>query len=73
MQPVGAHGGQVMYVWCFCFRGELDFLDCVDIGMCVVNKHIELLEFVFNSVYVDLMYNDISLTLTAGYVCLCGV
>ena len=37
--------------------------------MCVVNKHFELLEFVFNSVYVDLN----SLTFTAGSVCLCGV
>ena len=36
--------------------------------MCVVNK-----QFVFNSVYVDLKYNEISLTFTAGYVCLCGV
>ena len=27
-----------------------------------VNKHFELLEFVFDSVYVDLQYNDISLT-----------
>ena len=42
--------------------------------MCVVNKQFELLEFVFNSVYVDLKYNDISLTCTAGSVwCLCGV
>ena len=38
--------------------------------MCVVNKHFELFEFVFNSVYVDLKYNDeISLTFTAGSVC----
>ena len=41
--------------------------------MCVVNKHFKLLEFVFNSVYVDLKYNEIYLTFTAGYVCLCGV
>ena len=27
------------------------------ICMCAVNKHCELLEFVFNSVYVDLKYN----------------
>ena len=46
----------------FCFRGELGFLDCVDICMYDVNKHIELLEFVFDYVYVDLQYNDISLT-----------
>ena len=35
---------------CFSFRGELGFLDFDDICMCVVNKHFELLEFVFNSV-----------------------
>ena len=62
-QPIGAHCG------CFCFRGELDFLDCDDICMCVVNKHFGLLEFVFNSLYVDLKYNEISLTLLLG---LCG-
>ena len=35
----------------------------------------ELLEFVFDSVYVDLQYNEISLTFTAGPVllgCVCG-
>ena len=41
--------------------------------MCVVNKQFELLEFVFDSVYVDLLYDKIYLTFTAGYVCLCGV
>ena len=41
--------------------------------MCVVNKQFELLEFVFESVYVDLQYDEISLTFTAGSVCLCGV
>ena len=29
--------------------------------MCVVNKQFELLEFVFDSVYVDLKYDEISL------------
>ena len=38
--------------------------------MCVVNKQFELLEFVSESVYVDL---QISLSFTAGSVCLCGV
>ena len=56
MQPVSAHGGEVMYFWCFGFRGELDFVDCDDICTCVVNEHLELLEFVFNSVYVGLKY-----------------
>ena len=73
MQPVGAHGGEVMYFGCFCFRCELGFLDCGDICMCVENNHYVHLEFIFNFVYVDLKYNAISLTFTAGYVCLCGV
>ena len=71
MQPNGAHGG--MYLRRFCFRDELGFLNCDDICMCVVNKHFELLEFVFNSVYVDLKCNEISLTFTAGSVCVCVV
>ena len=41
--------------------------------MCVVNKPFELFEFVFDSVYVDLLYDEIFLTFTAGSVCLCGV
>ena len=47
--------------------------NCDYICMCVVNKQFELLEFVFDSVYVDLQYDEISLTFTAGSVCLCGV
>ena len=27
-----------MYSWCFGFRGELGFLNCDDVCMCVVNK-----------------------------------
>ena len=38
-----------------------------------MNKHFELLEFVFDLVYVDLQYDEISLNFTAGSVCLCGV
>ena len=45
VQTIGAHGGAVMYVRCFCFRDERGFLDRDDICMCVVNKHFELLEF----------------------------
>ena len=41
--------------------------------MCVVNKQFELLEFVFDSVYVDLQYEEISLTFTTGSVSLCCV
>ena len=54
---------------CVCFRNELGILNCV------VNKQFELLEFVFDSVYVDLQYDEISLTFTAGSVslyCICS-
>ena len=44
-------------------------MDCDDIFMCVMNKHFELLKFVFYSVYVNLKYDEISLTFTAGSVC----
>ena len=33
----GAHCCKVMYFWCFGFRGELGFLNCDDVCMCVVN------------------------------------
>ena len=36
--------------------------------MCVVNKQFELLEFVSESVYVDLQYDEISVTFTAESV-----
>ena len=36
-----------------------------------MNKQFELFEFVSESVYVDLQYDEISLTF--GSVCLCGV
>ena len=73
VQPIVAHCCEVMYFGCFGFRGELGFLNCDDVCMCVVNKQFELLEFVSESVYVDLQYDEISLTFTAGSVCLCGV
>ena len=41
VQPIGTHGGEVMYVGCVCFRGELGFLKCDDICMCFVNKQFE--------------------------------
>ena len=34
VQPIGAHGGEVLYFWSF--RGELGFLNCDDICMCVL-------------------------------------
>ena len=68
VQPIGAHCCEVVYFGRFGFRGELGFLNCDDICMCAANKQFELLEFVFDSVYVDLQYDDISLTFTAGSV-----
>ena len=50
--------------------GELGYLNCDDICMCVVNKQFERLKFVLGSIYVDLQYDDISLTFTSGSVCL---
>ena len=65
--------GEVMYFGFVCFRGELGSLNFNDICMCVVNEQFELLEFVFDSVYVDLQYDRISLTSTAGFVSLWSV
>ena len=74
VQPIGAHCCEAMYFWCVCFRGEIVLLNC-DICMCVMNKQFELLGFVFDSVYVDLQYDEISLTSTAGSLslwCICS-
>ena len=57
-----------MYFVSFYFSVELGFLNFDDICMCVVNNQFELLEFVLNSVYVELKYNEISLTFSAGFV-----
>ena len=56
----------------FRVTGLHQYLNCDDVCMCVVNKQFELLEFVCDS--VDLQYDEISLTFTAGSVCLwsCG-
>ena len=59
VQPIVAHCCEVMYFGRFDFRGELGFLNCDDVCMCVVNKPFELFEFVFESVYVDLQYDEI--------------
>ena len=73
VQPIVVHCCEVMYFGCFDFRGELGFPNCDDVCMCVVNKQFELLEFVFESVSVDLQYDENSFIFTAGYVCLWGV
>ena len=64
VRPIGAHCCEVMYFGCFGFRGDLGFLNCDDVCMCVVNKQFQVLEFVSESVYVDLQYDEISLTFT---------
>ena len=65
VQPIGTHGGLVLYFRCVSFRVELGFLNCDDVSMCVVNKQFELLEFLFDSVYVDLR----PCVLVMWYVC----
>ena len=37
-----------MYLGCFDFKGELGFLNCNDICMCVVNMQFERPEFVLS-------------------------
>ena len=63
VQPIGTHGGEVIYFGSSCFRGELGFLNCDDICMCVMNKQFALLEFVFDSCSMMRF-----LSLTAGSV-----
>ena len=58
-----------MYVGSFYLRGEIGFLNCDDICMCVLNKQFELFEFVFKSLNVD--YSIIRF-LTLLLVCLCA-
>ena len=57
-----------MYFGCFGFRGQLGFLNYDEICVCVGNKQFELLEFVFDSVYVALQYDEMPLTFTARSV-----
>ena len=72
VQPIVAHCCEVMYFGYFDFRGELGFLNCDGICMCVVNKQFELIEFVFESIYVDLQYDEIFSLLLLG-LCVCVV
>ena len=73
LQPIGAHCCKVMYMGWFGFRVEHGLLNCDHVCKCVLNMQFELLEFVFDSVYVDLQHDDIFLTFTAGSVSLCCV
>ena len=47
VQHIVAHCCEVVYFGCFDFMGELGFLNCDDVCMCVVNTQFELLEFFF--------------------------
>ena len=60
---------------CYCdmFSVVNVYLDHLKFYVVCINSQFELLEFVSESVYVDLQYDEISLTFTAGPVCLCGV
>ena len=73
VQTIGTHSGEVMYFGCISFRGELGFLNC-DICMWVVYKQFEILEFVFDSVYVDQQMMIFLLLLLLGLgLCPCVV
>ena len=73
VQPIGTHGGEVMYFGCVCFRGELGFLNCGDMCMCVVNKQFELLEFVFYSVYTFSMMRFLTVLMLGLCPCVVSV
>ena len=70
---IGTHGGEVMYFGCVCFRGELAFLNCNAICMCVVNMQFELVEFVFDPFMLTGSMMRFLLTFNAGSVSLCCV
>ena len=57
-----------MYFGYFDFRDDLGFLNCDNICMYVVHMQPELPELFFVSVYVDLQYDEIYITITAGSV-----
>ena len=74
VQPISTHGSEIMYFGCVCFRGELGFLNCDDICMCVVNKQFELLEFVFYSFMLTCnMMRFLSLLLLGLCACVVSV
>ena len=70
VHPIVAYCCEVMYFGWLAFRVSLN---CDDICMCVGYKQPKLLEFIFESFYADLLCDEISLTPTAGSVCLCGI
>ena len=73
--PIVAHCCEGMHFGCVCFTNKFGFLNYDDICIYIVDNQFEPLEFVFDSVYVDLQYDEISLTSTAGSVslgCVCS-
>ena len=55
VQPIVAHWCEVMFYGCVGFRGELVFLNCDDVCMCVVTKQFELFEFVLSPFMLTLL------------------
>ena len=45
MQPIGSHCCEVMCFGCFVFRGELGFLNCDDVCMCLSSSSLFLIPF----------------------------
>ena len=70
VQPIGSHCCEVMYFGSCGFRGELGFLNCNDICMCVVYKQFELLESVLMPVMLTCSIMRFLALLLLG---LCGV
>ena len=35
VRPIGAHDDQVMYFGSFCLKGDIGFLNCDDLGLCL--------------------------------------
>ena len=69
VQPISAHCCEVMYFGCVGFRGELGFLNCDDVCMCVVNKQFELLEFLIPFMLTCSMMRFLSLLLLGMCPC----
>ena len=63
-----------MYFWSVCFRGELGFLKCDDICMCIVNTQFQLIEFVLIPFMLTCsMVRFISLLLLSMCACVVSV
>ena len=69
VQPIGTHSSEVMYFGCVCFRGELGFMNCYAICMCVVNKQFELLCFILYIIIYISLFITFFAQQRAGYNC----